>query len=610
MSGAKSAAPREVPRDAPRIDPRAARDLADGLYRQGVTASIVSAVIGAVIVGVMWQRVPHAVLAGWYALVLANQVARVALMRAYKRARVAGAERFAPGPWLRRYAWTMAAGGAIFGSVAFVMFPVGDALGQAFLVVIVFGLAAGAMPANAYFRPALLAHAFLMLLPMILRLAAEGGREYGTLSFTTAFGLLVILAFGLRQAAVLAESVALRYQNVDLIDELRSQSELARAAQRSAEQASFAKSQFFAAASHDLRQPLQALGLFAASLREAGMGPDGERRVAQILNSVDALDSLFDELLDISKLDAGYVKPALAHFRLGGLFERLQNTYAPLARKAGLTLAFRETGEVLHSDSVLLERVLGNLIANALRYTAQGGVEVRCRAQGANCVIEVADSGPGIPAEEHERIFDEFYQLGNSERDRRKGLGLGLATVKRIAQLLDCRVALESAPGKGSVFSIAVPLGDVGRIAPAAAVPSAAEVDALQGRVIAIVDDERDVREGLMELFATWRCRPVAAGSAEELLARLEVGALRPDVVVADFRLRDHATGVAAIEAVRARYGAALPALIMSGDTSSEIFAMARERKLPLLSKPVRAARLRAALQHLLTDPRAAQPKV
>jgi CheY-like chemotaxis protein/anti-sigma regulatory factor (Ser/Thr protein kinase) len=264
-------------------------------------------------------------------------------------------------------------------------------------------------------------------------------------------------------------------------------------------------------------------------------------------------------------------------------------------------LRFEPADAVLHTDSVLLERVLSNLISNALRYTPAGSVEVRCRPRGDGVAIEVADTGPGIAREEHERVFDEFYQLGNPERDRRKGLGLGLATVKRIAQLLGCSVTLDSQPGKGSVFAITAPRGDRAQVIAPPVPQTAADLDALRDKVIAVVDDERDVREGLAELLATWRCKPVVAASARELLELLELSGLRPDAVIADHRLRERETGLGAVAALRERFGAWLPALIMSGDTTPEIFQMAREQQLPLLSKPVRAARLRAALQHLLS---------
>jgi signal transduction histidine kinase len=482
-----------------------------------------------------------------------------------------------------------------------VFFPPDDAARQVYILVGAFGITSGSTAANAYHPPAMLAFIVPILGPLLLRVVAQGGLVYGIVGVALLIQLVTMILFGLNMSRQLRESIRMRHDNAHLIDELREKTSVAESARREAEQASLAKSQFFAAASHDLRQPMQALGLFAASLRENPHAPEDERRIDRILASVDALESLFDELLDISKLDAGHVRPSRSHFAAGALFDRLARTYQPLALKSGLALSFDDRGVVLHSDPVLLERVLGNLISNGLRYTLAGSVQVRCVERDAHIAIEVADTGPGIAREQHERVFDEFYQLGNPERDRRKGLGLGLATVKRIAQILGCRITLESEPGKGSVFRVEVSRGDAILISSAPATPGLDDADLLRGRVIAVVDDERDVREGLANLLGTWRCRAVVATSALEIIDRLEADGIRPDAVIADYRLRDHGTGVDAIAMLRGRYGAALPAMIMSGDTAPELFRTVREHQLPILTKPVRAVRLRAALQHMLS---------
>jgi signal transduction histidine kinase len=562
------------------------------------TLAVAAATAGLVVLA-MWNSVARPALLAWLVVYVANLLLRLLMARAFRRENPSGARLRL---WARRYTIGMVCSGAIFGSLAWWMLPHASSLGQMFLMVIVTGVSAASITTNAWHPPAMRLYLMAMLLPMLGRLAYEGGPEHALTAAAFALYLIVLLVFGRDQAALIVRSFSVAHENVDLLEELRSKTLIAEAAQRKAEQASLAKSQFFAAASHDLRQPMQALGLFAASLRETKREPQDARRVDQILSSVDALESLFDELLDINKLDAGYVKPSLSHFPASVLFARLQNAYAPVARKNGLDLRFDHADAALHSDSVLLERVLGNLISNALRYTSAGSVDVRCRRRGDDSVVlEVADTGPGIPHAEQERVFDEFYQLGNPERDRHKGLGLGLATVKRIAQLLGCSVTLDSAPGSGSVFSIAVPRGDRAHFVAVPAAQTVADLDALQDKVIAVVDDERDVREGLAELLLTWRCRPVVAASARELLEQLELSGLRPDAMIADHRLRDRESGSGAIAALRERYSAALPALIMSGDTTPEIFQVAREQQLPLLSKPVRAARLRAALQHLLS---------
>jgi len=580
-------------------------DRVRALYSTAPIAAAITVVGGALWVLVFAAQEGLATVLAFYALMLANQATRLAF---WSRQRREPGDALRARIWATRYTWTMFAGGVLWGAGAVLFFPANDAARQVFILVAAYGISAGSTAPNAYHPPAMIAFIVPTLLPLLVRVVAEGGLVYGVVGLALLIQIVTMILFGLNMSKQLLESIRMRHENAQMIEELREATALAQAARDKAEQASLAKSQFFAAASHDLRQPLQALGLFSASMRETMREPEDARRIDRILSSVDALESLFDELLDISKLDAGYVNAAPAHFYAGVLFERLQNTYSPFARKAGLELRFEDSGAVLHTDPVLLERVLGNLVSNALRYTAAGSVHVRCRPGGGSVSIEVADTGPGIARAEHERVFDEFYQLGNPERDRRKGLGLGLATVKRIAQLLGTRISLESEPGKGAVFAIEVPAGDAARVAPAAPAPSAADVDTLQAKVIAIVDDERDVREGLVELLGSWHCRPVASASTVELLAQLEAEGVRPDAVIADFRLRDHESGTSAIAHLRARYGAALPALIMSGDTAQEIFRMAREQGVPLLSKPVRAARLRAVLQHLLREgPEAAQ---
>jgi two-component system, sensor histidine kinase len=573
---------------------RIERECIHALYQQGPQASIIAVVIGGAIVAAMWQRAPHAVLLTWYALVLANQTARIALMRAFVKERPADAR---VGVWARRYLWTMFAGGALFGSVAIVLWPPDDALGQTFLLMVIVGMAAGSIAANAFHPPTLFAYLVPLIVPSILRLAFSGGLEYGLLAFSQSFYFLALVVFGRNQAQLLRRSIALGHENIELVSELRRKTGIAEAAQMKAEQASTAKSRFFAAASHDLRQPLQAVGLYAASLRDAKRDPEDARKIDQILSGVDALESLFDELLDISKLDAGYVVPNLGHFPARVVFERLEIAYFPLARKSQLSLEFRGGETVVYSDPVLLERVLANLVSNGLRYTEAGGVTVACEVRDAAVTFSVEDTGIGIPREEHERVFDEFYQLENPERDRRKGLGLGLATVKRITQLLGYPMTMASEVGRGTSFHLDAPAGDPARAAIAPAAPAGVEIDALRGRHVLVIEDEAIVREGLVQLLGDWGCRVVAAASTAEAIAVLDHP---PEVVVADYRLREGQSGIDAIAALRERFGSALPAILVTGDTAPEIFSAARENRLPLLTKPVRAARLRAALAYLL----------
>ncbi len=366
-------------------------------------------------------------------------------------------------------------------------------------------------------------------------------------------------------------------------------------ARRVAEAANRAKSQFLAAASHDLRQPLHALGLFAASLSDK-VG-DGELRglTENISASVEALETLFNELLDVSKLDAGVIQPNLTAFPLHGVLDRLRVDYEPEARSKGVRLRIVPTSARVYSDPVLLERILRNLIANAIRYTASGAVMVCCRHRRDSYTIEVRDSGIGIPADKLDRVFDEFYQIGNFERDRRKGLGLGLAIVRRIEHLLGYHVQVRSAVGRGTTFSFDVPRAHAETLERTAA-PRAAPVDTLRDKCVVVVDDEHAVLEGMTSLLTGWGCQVIAADSLREALGRIKRLAAMPHAIIADYRLREGETGIEVIRSLQRTLGTHIPAMLITGDTATERLREVQESGIPQLHKPVAPAALRASL--------------
>jgi CheY-like chemotaxis protein len=252
----------------------------------------------------------------------------------------------------------------------------------------------------------------------------------------------------------------------------------------------------------------------------------------------------------------------------------------------------------VHSDPALVERILRNLIGNAIRYTSAGSITLRCRAEADEVVIEVADTGIGIPTDQQEHVFEEFVQLGNPERDRTKGLGLGLAIVRRLTDLLDARIVLESAPGHGSTFRLSLKAGDSVAVAEHSA---AAEtpINALQGAIVAVIDDEADVREAMRSLLEGWGCRVLAGEDADAVIAKLDAAAVIPDIVLADYRLRNDRTGVEAIQALRDHFLVDIPAAIVTGDTAPERLAEAQASGHLLLHKPLRPAKLRVLLQNL-----------
>jgi signal transduction histidine kinase/CheY-like chemotaxis protein len=360
-----------------------------------------------------------------------------------------------------------------------------------------------------------------------------------------------------------------------------------------AEHGNRAKTRFLAAASHDLRQPMHALGLFVAELGQKQHAPDTHRLVAQIAVSAETMENLLDSLLDISRLDAGVLDRQIKPFPLQPLFERIDVDYRREAELCGQRLRLRPTSLWVESDPLLLERILHNLISNALRYAPGGTILLACRTRGDKVRIEVRDNGPGIALEAQETIFQEFVQLDNPERNRAKGLGLGLAIVRRLTTLLKHDLSLRSTPGKGALFAVELPTATPGVIPEGIQTPPA---HSLHGLHIALVDDDELAMASTAGLLESWGCRVSAAAAPEFILATLD-DRTRPDIIVCDYQSGGPVDGLATIQCLRERFGKQIPAIILSGDTSAAVTDAAREAGIPLLHKPVRPARLRALLQ-------------
>lgn len=364
-----------------------------------------------------------------------------------------------------------------------------------------------------------------------------------------------------------------------------------------AERANIAKSKFFAAASHDLRQPLHALVLFVGALKERIHYPEVRTLVDHIEASVDAMEMLFNSLLDISRLDAGVIEVNRQHFSLDCLLERLKKQFAPQAAEKGLRFRVLPCKSTLYSDPILLERIMLNLVSNAIRYTDQGGILVGCRRRGKNLLIQVWDSGQGIPDQQQDMVFQEFFQLDNPERDRSKGLGLGLAIVARLAILLDHPLTLNSRPGRGTVFDIQVPLGSAALAAKSN--QQISPTSALAIKLAVLIDDEEAILRAMEELFDNWKIDLVAARTVEDAFQVLDETDRIPDLVISDYRLPDNMDGLKVLEAFRSRYGASLPAIILTGDTAPESIQALNQAGFTVLHKPLRPARLRSLLAHL-----------
>ncbi|MDH6153547.1 MULTISPECIES: ATP-binding response regulator [Paraburkholderia] len=463
--------------------------------------------------------------------------------------------------------------------------------------VLLVTLAAGVFMSNGFDLLNFSTSIPFLLLPSIVLHFGSHTFDRTILAIVLAFFFCAINVYAMSYRKLFRQVVQARVDQQYLAESLAAQ-------KRVAEEASLAKTRFFAAASHDLRQPLHAIGLLAASLNDPAATPAQHAKTAgHIVYNVEALNQLFNQVLDLARLESGVTQVIRLHFRLSELFDRVGSQYRPQAAAKGLALRIAPTTMVVYDDPVLLERVLSNLLSNAVRYTEQGAIWLGFRRAGRQKggYIEVRDSGVGMAPQEHERIFEEFYQVENPQRDARQGHGLGLPTVRRLVGLLGGELQLRSAPGRGSVFRFAVQAGDASGIV-ASLNDSVAGGPAALGRRVLCIDDEPSILEGLASLLERWGCDVRGARDEAGALAALADGFV-PDAVLCDYQLANHRTGAQALSAIRgvlAREGHGnVVTLLITGDmASAELTALALQG-IPVLHKPVTPARLRRTLEML-----------
>ncbi len=440
-------------------------------------------------------------------------------------------------------------------------------------------------PLVAAARPAIYLWLLPALVPLLFALALYGSGEALVLAVLGSVFLLVLLRLVLEQNESLAAGLAARFQNEDLVEQLRAQVEVAARANQE-------KTRFLASAVHDLRQPLHALGLFCAALDQRLQNIPERPLIKNMMASIEALETSFGAMLDISRLDAGIVRASPQSFPVRDVFRRLYQQFGGDAEASDISLRFRAARRVVLSDPQLLERVLANLVQNALRYTRQGGVLVAARRRAPGVALEVWDTGVGIPAEQLELIFEEFYQIDNPERDRSRGLGMGLAIVRRLCNLLAHPLEVRSRPGRGTMFRVVVPAGDErDRTQPAL------EAETLPPRTdvrvtVLLIDDERAIRDATRELLRPLQVDVLVAATIAEAVEQARQATARIDMILSDWRLRGTETGVEAVRAVRRICGEATPAVLVTGDTSADVLTMAHENGLVILHKPLQPREL------------------
>lgn len=502
----------------------------------------------------------------------------------------------------------MAAMGLSWGGLGYVVLYWGNAESVIYAIGIISTVSSGALGLGAPLYRAYVTYLTCAIGGVMMAVALAGGPVmWPALFLTSVYYALTCLQARTADRAT-RRSIALKLENDRLVTELRAESQRALAAQEAAEQADRDKSRFLAAASHDLRQPLHAMGLFLESMQRSPLSDHQRTVLGHARAASGAAAEMLTTLLDYSRLEAGVVKVHPAPFAVQPLLGALEQEFGVQADSAGLVYRTRETSAAAHADRSLVGLVMHNFISNALRYTQRGGVLIACRTRGKRLALEVWDTGPGIPRHQWDDIFREFHQLGNPERDRRKGLGLGLAIVKRLAREMGTSVEVLSQPGRGSVFRLWLDRwqgaleDDEGSDS-----PHAPDTRCLIGLKVLAIDDDEAVRIGMQSLLQSWGCQCITAESSKDALECLEDATLdfAPDLIITDFRLRHEETGKQVLQALRAYLGTPVPAIILTGDTSPQRLRDAQSTSALLLHKPVSTGPLRDAMVQLVMQPHA-----
>ncbi len=560
------------------------------LYRV-LPTSISGNMAGALMLaGVLFGERTSGILLGWLACITLFQGWRLTL---YLKSRKAGFKLENVGRAAAVWAAGAGMSGMLWGSTALLFYISGHHLYQAVLTILVFGMTAAAVPMIGSHIPSFYLFVVPTLVPFILRNAYEGDTPHYVLSVILTAIMLGLMSFARDYNRMLTESLRNRFEKQALADRLAAQNDDLEQARVAAEQANRSKTQFFAAASHDLRQPLHAMGLFASALAAKVRDPEGAKLVSSINESVQALEALFNELLDISKLDSGVIKPTVTQFALAGIFDRLRREFVPETADKGLRLAIAGGSHVVASDAILLERILRNLISNAVRYTPAGEVAVIATPANGVLRIEVRDTGIGIRDEDQSRIFEEFLQLGNPGRTSKKGLGLGLSIVQRLCALLGYKIELTSEYGKGSAFSFEVPVGQIRELHEDAASTAARAPADLTGKLIVVIDDESAIVEGMKVLLSSWGAEVIGSTTGDDVVAAVHAAGKLPALLIVDHRLGTDENGIEVAQRIRRELDPEIPGILVTGSITPDLDQIARAANLEFLLKPVMAEELR-----------------
>lgn len=556
-------------------------------------------ICGVIVSAVMWHELPSTTLSLWMGVLAVIAIMRLLVIRAYFQSSDEERQATFWGPVM--WVGTLAAG-FIWGvwPILFYEFVGADYL--LLMSTVVAGMVAVSSASGGVYLPMFATFSMPLAIPLVISHLLSGNDALRATGILLLMFLAVNGFLAVRGNKSSKQLIVARFENQALMEKLAEE-------KLTAERAVISKSRFLASASHDLRQPLHAMGLFLNSLRKRETDDERLRILDDLDASTDALRVLFNSLLDMSRLDAEVIVCNAKHVLLQDVLIPVQVSLEPEAALKGIVMQLDANDVVVYTDPILLERVLRNLLSNAVQYTEKGSIRLWCENVGSDVIIHLEDTGIGIPEHAAEEVFSEYFQLNNPERDRGKGLGLGLAIVSRLAKLMDVSISMTSKENVGTRFSIRATRGDY-QIANSYAKPTDAQGQPLAvGHRVLVVDDEIQVLKSMKQTLEDWGCVVLLSDSARDALRQMALSEFEPDLILSDYRLRGDHNGIDTVCALRESFDRDVPAIILTGDTSPEKLKLVTDSGLELMHKPIGIAALHDALASHLGEPPSAGAK-
>lgn len=424
---------------------------------------------------------------------------------------------------------------------------------------------------------------------------------YNVLFYSTLIYMMFLIIVIVRVSRIVTKAISLDLDNERLLKQVTEEKDRVEQEKDKAEKANLAKSEFIAAASHDLRQPLNSIGLFLFGLKQKLQGDSSDRLdlVGKMEAAHRALSEMFSTLLDMSNLDSGKVRVHSKSLQPSLVVQSVIDEFTEAASAKGLQINYTGNDAWIVTDEVLLSRIIRNLLDNAIKYTQQGHIQITETIEQGRLTITVEDTGIGIPEQELDSIFNEYHQVGNKRRDRREGVGLGLFITKRLCDLLGFDIHVSSTEGQGSTFTITSPVS----VEPGlqTEMDAAAALPELKNIKVLVIDDDPDILNGMMLILEQWQCQVTTATDYQQALSSVAI--TQPDIILCDYRLQDDLTGVEALQGLEQQLGQSVPAIIITGEHLETVAAKIQEHGFNLLGKPVQPVQLHASITALLPAP-------